>query len=131
MNRKEADRNHQDSRLRIAAVAFSISLTLSFTTPTTAQDEIIDVDGFTIADTDGDGCVNWEEMRNEAVLVFHSLDLNGDGFIEGEEHPEAVTVEGEQIDSRSITPDRFQAALRKSFLAADKDGDGCLNRDEW
>ena len=122
------DTKRQDTRLRIALLALALSLPFG---AANAQNEIIDVDGFTVADTDGNGCVTWEEMRNEAVLVFHALDLNGDGLIKGEEHPAAVTVDGEEVDTRAIDPGRFQAALRTSFLEADKDGNGCLGRDEW
>lgn len=89
-------------------------------------------DGFERADFDGNGCVSWEEMRNQGKLVFGALDLNGDGTVAGDEHPTARNAKGETVTQLpSVSTAAFQAALKNAFDRADKDGSGCLEKGEY
>lgn len=107
---------------------------LTLAPPALAQDaaDVAIDDGFEKADYDGDGCVDWEEMRNMGKQVFGALDLNDDGTIAGDEHPTARNAKGEQVvELPAVSTAAFQAELRKSFERADKDGSGCLDKDEY
>lgn len=109
----------------------SLSATLAGFSAASAQNAAVDVDQFLLADTDGSGCVDWEELRNRGAIIFDVLDDNNDGIISGDEHLEAVTVDGEEVRPDSVDITRFQVSLRISFDRGDEDGDGCLDREEW
>lgn len=86
---------------------------------------------FDRVDTDGNGCVDWEELRNASLLFWHALDLNRDNILAGDEHPEAVDGDGEPVRPASVDTTRFQAAMYVAFDTADKDQDDCLSRREY
>lgn len=102
--------------------------------PALAQDnaDIAIDNGFEKADVDGNGCVDWEEMRNMGKIVFGALDLNGDGAIAGDEHPLARNAKGEEVvDLPNVPTAAFQVELKNSFERADKDESGCLSPEEY
>ena len=113
------------ARLLFVSLAFAV-----FCGPAAqaADDSMTD---FLLADTDGDDCVSWEELRNRAVIIFHQLDVNGDGLIFGEEHPPAVNAAGETVRPSGVEIGSFQAELYIAFDTADKDQNGCLSRKEF
>ena len=96
-----------------------------------AEDELEEIFNFDRVDTNGDECVNWEELRNSSLEVFDALDANHDNLIAGEEHPTAVNDAGEPVRPRTVDTSRFQAAMYVAFDTADKDKDGCLSRKEY
>ena len=96
-----------------------------------AEDEMDDIFNFERVDTNGDECVDWEEMRNRSLQFFYMLDANRDNLIAGEEHPTAVNDAGEPVRPRNVDTSRFQAAMYDAFDTADKDQDGCLSRNEY
>lgn len=114
-------------------VTFLPSSVLFFTLAGTAlaEDEMDDIFSFERVDTNGDECVNWEEMRNSSLQIFYMLDANRDNLIAGEEHPTAVNDAGEPVRPRNVDTSRFQAAMYVAFDTADKDKDGCLSRKEY
>ncbi len=113
--------------MKILAV---LLISLGATAQVQAQEEDT-VDQFTLADVDGDECVSWEELRNRGALVFHSLDLNHDGVLAGEEHPEAFDFSKNLVRPDNVEMGTFQASLYVSLLVADKDENGCLSRAEY
>jgi len=111
---------------------FTVFMVLTFFSANSiSATEVVNVDQYELADVDGDGCISWEELRNRGVLIFHALDLNADGIVSGEEHPEALNVKGEKISPKSVDQANFQASLRTAFELGDKNKDKCLNRQEW
>lgn len=95
-----------------------------------AQAEETEIDGFAYMDVNGNDCIDWEELRNYGVRIFHALDQNHDGIVTGEEHPEALDINGNLVDPTSVSIGTFQASWYIAFRVADKDGDKCLNRAE-
>lgn len=111
-----------------AALIGGLIVSLGLGTVAGAEDEM----SFERTDTNGDGCVSWEELRNASIAVWGAMDLNGDGLITGEELPPVTNEKGETVRTRgTIDLAVFQAALDDAFEAADKDKDGCLNRPEF
>lgn len=86
---------------------------------------------FAQSDTDGDGCVSWEELRNQGSILFAHLDTNSDGVISGDEHVKAVNAKGEAVQPNSVDAESFQVALKESFDRADTDSNGCLSMAEF
>jgi hypothetical protein len=91
-----------------------------------AQD-MQNADEFHLADTDGNACVSWEELRNRGLVVFHALDANGDGLVIGSEQPGAARATGEAVEPPAVDLASFQDELRRSFSLADQNADGCLS----
>ncbi len=96
-----------------------------------ADDELEGILDFERVDTNGDECVDWEELRNSSLKFFRALDANRDNLIAGEEHPEAVNDAGEPVRPNNVDISSFQAAMYDAFDTADKDKDGCLSRKEY
>ena len=86
---------------------------------------------FERADSDGNGCVSWEELRNQGAIIFATLDLNNDGVIAGDEHPKAVNAKGEKVQPNSVDLEAFNAAFREAFERADQDASECLDKKEF
>jgi Ca2+-binding EF-hand superfamily protein len=108
-----------------------LALALPLATSTNAEVlEEFTLEEFAAADHDGSGCVDAEEFRNIGVLVFHSWDDNADGTLNGEELF-GGWVENENVPVPAVTTADYQAELRRSHKLADKDGNGCLNEEEW
>lgn len=96
-----------------------------------ADEELEGILDFERVDTNGDECVDWEELRNSSLKFFRALDANRDNLIAGEEHPEAVNDAGEPVRPNNVDISSFQAAMYDAFGTADKDKDGCLSRKEY
>lgn len=120
-----------------ASVAMMAVLVLgSISGQTIAQSNSVDLNKFELADTDGNGCVSWEELRNRAMVFFASLDIDEDGIVTVNEHLAAIGADtmdedGEAMPVKVIDPGRFQAAMRESFNLADENEDACLDEKEW
>ncbi len=106
-------------------------LVLALANTALAEDELEGILNFEQVDTNGDECVDWEELRNSSLQFFYMLDANRDNLIAGEEHPEAINDAGETVRPRNVDTSRFQAAMYVAFDTADKDQDGCLSRREY
>lgn len=91
----------------------------------------IDVDEFTLADFDGNGCVDWEELRNRGMLFFHALDTDDNGVIAVEEHVFAKNARGEVVQPGAVDATAFQVHLKDAMDHADRNNNGCLDRKEW
>ena len=88
-------------------------------------------EGFELADFDGDGVVSWEEFHNRLVHIFHNIDRDENGIIEGEEHLPASTPDGKAVEPSSVRINEFMAEIRRAFYLADNDQSGGLNKAEW
>lgn len=114
----------------LAMIAGS-AIVFSFAGSVLADDEMEGMLDFQRVDTNGDECVDWEELRNASLRFFRSLDHNSDNLIAGEEHPRAVNDKGETVTPRTVDTSRFQSAIYDAFDTADKDQNGCLSRREY
>lgn len=75
-------------------------------------------------DTDKDGRISKEEMRNGTDKVFAEIDTNKDGFISKEE------MEAHHKAMREKMHDKMRDKMQERWKAADKDGDGALSKAE-
>ena len=103
------------------------------------------------ADTDGDGAVSKEEMRQMRVQMFDRMDADGDGYVTDEEmdtHRKKMEGRHEKMrermrekrdawldeldddDDGRVSRDEMADAPFPFFEKADADGDGKLTRDE-
>jgi Ca2+-binding EF-hand superfamily protein len=125
------------NRKRMSPVATILIVAgASMAAPETAQDSVEDLNNFELADTDGNGCVSWEEMRDRAMVFFDSLDFDGDGIVTVNEHLAAIGADttdedGEPVPVKVVDPARHQASLRVSFNLSDRDDSGCLESEAW
>ena len=125
------------NRIRMSLLATILIVAgASMPATATAQESAEDLNKFELADTDGSGCISWEEMRNRAMVFFDSLDFDGDGIVTVNEHLAAIGADttyenGDPMPVKVIDPARYQASLRVSFDLADKDDSACLEREEW
>lgn len=103
------------------------SAALGLTLGASAETEL-DVDQFTLADFDGSGCIDWEELRNRGMLFFSAMDIDNNGIIAAEEHP--ATKDKDEVPSE-VTATSFQVHLKDAMDHADRNNDGCLDRKEW
>lgn len=88
-------------------------------------------EGFELADFDGDGVVSWEEFHNRLVHIFHNIDRDENGIIEGQEHLPASTPDGKSVEPPAVRIGEFMDEIRRAFYLADKDQSGGLNKSEW
>ncbi|HSN71426.1 MAG TPA: EF-hand domain-containing protein [Steroidobacteraceae bacterium] len=88
-------------------------------------------EGFELADYDGDGVVSWEEFHNRLVHIFHNIDRDENGIIEGEEHLPATTPDGKAVQPPAVRINEFMDEIRRVFYLADKDQSGGLSKAEW
>ena len=86
---------------------------------------------FDRADFDGNKALSWEEFRNYVLHMFHAADHDGNGIIQGDEHPPAKTRDGKVAEPRDVTIDAFNAEVRRLFLLADVDKSGELSWAEY
>ena len=63
--------------------------------------------------------------------IFHNIDRDENGIIEGEEHLPASTPDGKAVEPSSVRINEFMAEIRRAFYLADKDQSGGLNKAEW
>jgi Ca2+-binding EF-hand superfamily protein len=94
--------NQVITMLLMAAAAMAMSSPLQ-----AAEPELEEIDKFELADFDGNGCISFEELRNRGVIVFDSLDVNGDGVISDNEHIRAVNEKGEEVTPEAVDLSRF------------------------
>lgn len=86
---------------------------------------------FERADYDGNKALSWEEFRNYVLQMFHAADKDGNGIIQGSEHPPAKTRDGKPAKPKDVTIDQFNTEVRRLFLLADVDKSGDLNWAEY
>lgn len=116
---------------RFTQLAVVLALATGFGSATAQDNTAEDFLDYDRVDTNGDDCVDWEELRNASLLFWDTLDLNKDNVLVGDEHPEAVDADGEAVRPASVDTTRFQAAMYVAFDTADKDQDDCLSRREY
>lgn len=85
-------------------------------------DKVIDM-----LDRNGNGCIDLEEGRNYTSRRYHALDANHDGMLDAAEAPPGPM---ETTPERPISLEAWQDAYTARFASFDKDGSGCLSRDE-
>jgi Ca2+-binding EF-hand superfamily protein len=90
-----------------------------------------DVRQFEVADHDGDKALSWEEFRNYLIQMFHAIDHDGNGIIQGDEHPPSVDAAGKPVAPADVTAEAFNVEVRRAFVRADKDKSGDLNYAEY
>ncbi len=115
----------------LAQLAVVAILATGFGSAAAQDDTVENYLDFDRVDTNGNGCVDWEELRNASLLFWSTLDLNQDNVLVGDEHPEAVDANGEPVRPASVDTTRFQAAMYVAFDTADKDQNDCLSRKEY
>lgn len=86
---------------------------------------------FERADYDGNKALSWEEFRNYVLHMFHAADKDGNGIIQGSEHPPAQSRDGKPVKARDVTIDAFNTEVRRLFLLADADKSGDLSWAEY
>ena len=86
---------------------------------------------FERADFDGNKALSWEEFRNYVLQMFHAADHDGNGIIQGDEHPPAKTRDGKPAQPKDVTIDAFNAEVRRLFQKADVDKSGDLSWAEY
>ncbi|MFO1455111.1 MAG: hypothetical protein U1F18_02595 [Steroidobacteraceae bacterium] len=86
---------------------------------------------FERADFDGNKTLSWEEFRNYVLQMFHAADHDGNGIIQGDEHPPAKTRDGKPAQPKDVTIDAFNAEVRRLFQKADVDKSGDLSWAEY
>ena len=114
--------------VRSAAV---LALALNFSTATAQDSAAENYLDFDRVDTNGDDCIDWEELRNGAMQFWDALDLNNDNIVAGDEHPEAVDANGEPVRPPSVAVTYYQSHMYVAFDQADKDQNACLSRREY
>jgi hypothetical protein len=96
------------------------------------RDKLLDdVRQFERADHDGNKALSWEEFRSYVLQMFHAMDHDDNGIIQGDEHPPAVDADGKPVVAADVTVDAFNVEVRRAFVRADKDKSGDLNYGEY
>lgn len=85
---------------------------------------------FAYADRNADIVVSWEEYRNRAMRLFANVDANNDAVLQIAEL-QALGGSSAPPAPFDVSAATFNAAARKAFDDADKNGDGALTPAEW
>lgn len=87
---------------------------------------------FDAIDRDADGFLQWEEVRNQIIKIFHDTDRDGSGALTGDEFSfnERHRTGADMNHDGKITQRELVAYSAAVFGAADLDNDEKLSRQE-